>query len=143
MSRGVLDHLATPWVLRAAQIATGILFLAASLAKLGDVAAFAQQLHNYRAVPIWSENLFAMAIPWIEMMAGLSLVFGIRPRAGAVVAIVLLGVFTLAVAVAWARGLDFECGCFGKASASRIGLKKLAENAAYLVVASIGALRKN
>jgi uncharacterized membrane protein YphA (DoxX/SURF4 family) len=138
---GMIDRLSAPPVLRVAQIVTGFIFLAAGLSKLGDLPAFALQIHNYRVLPIWSEHLVAMTVPWIELVAGLALVVDVRPRAGALVATGLLGVFTLAVAAAWARGLDFECGCFGKASASRIGLAKLLENAAYLAVATVAVLR--
>ncbi len=141
MNAGVTDRSNAPWVLRVAQIVTGLVFLAAGLSKLGDLPAFALQVHNYRALPIWSDNLVAMTVPWIEVVSGLALVLGVRPRAGALVATGLLGIFTLAVAAAWARGLDFECGCFGKASASRIGLAKLLENAAYLAVAAFAVRR--
>lgn len=138
---GLGVFLGHPRTLRVCQIATGLLFLAAGLAKIGDLATFAGQLHNYRIAPIWSENLLAMTVPWIEVVAGLALVVGIRPRSGAVLATAMLAVFTLAVAAAWARGLDFECGCFGKGSASRIGARKLLENLGMLALAAAGTLR--
>lgn len=128
-------------VVRLAGIAIGVLFLAAALGKIGDLAAFATQLHNYRLVPVWSENLIAITLPWIELLAGLALVLGVRPRAGAVVLLVLILVFTFAVGSAWARGLDFECGCFGKASAATIGARKFAENVGYTLLAALAALR--
>jgi hypothetical protein len=53
----------------------------------------------------------------------------------------MMAVFTLAVAAAVYRGLDFECGCFGTADASSIGLAKLGQNLALLVVAAIGTAR--
>ena len=128
-------------VVRLAGIAIGVVFLAAALGKIGDLAAFATQLHNYRLVPVWSENLIAITLPWIELLAGLALVLGVRPRAGAVVLLVLILVFTFAVGSAWARGLDFECGCFGKASAATIGARKFAENVGYTLLAALAALR--
>jgi uncharacterized membrane protein YphA (DoxX/SURF4 family) len=134
-------RLADPRLLRACQIATGLIFAAAALSKLGDLATFAGQIHNYRIVPIWTENLLAMSVPWIELVAALALILGVRPRAGAVVAAALLLVFTVAVGAAWARGLDFECGCFGKASAARIGLRKLVENVAMLALAAVASFR--
>jgi uncharacterized membrane protein YphA (DoxX/SURF4 family) len=82
-----------------------------------------------------------MTLPWIELLAGLALVLGVRPRSGAVLVLVLLVGFTVAVGAAWARGLDFECGCFGKASASRIGAQKFAENLAWTALAVVAALR--
>ena len=139
--RSALRALSAPRILRASQIVTGLIFAAAALSKLGDLATFASQIHNYRIVPIWSENLLAMTLPWIELVAALALAMGIRPRAGAIVATALLAVFTVAVGAAWARGLDFECGCFGKASAGRIGAQKLVENLGMLIVAVVASLR--
>ena len=141
MMTGILDFLGKPRALRVCQVATGLLFLWAGLAKIGDLAGFALQLHNYRIVPIWTENLLAMTVPWTEVVAGLALVVGVRARSGAVLATAMLAVFTLAVAVAWARGLDFECGCFGKASSGRIGAQKLAENLGMLALAAGGTVR--
>ena len=43
-------------------------------------------------------NLLAMTIPWVELIAGLALIAGVRPRAGAIVYTVLLAVFTIGVA---------------------------------------------
>jgi uncharacterized membrane protein YphA (DoxX/SURF4 family) len=131
-----------PVVVRIARIAIGVIFLAAALGKLGDLEMFAQQVHNYRILPLWSENLVAIVLPWIEILAGLALVFGVRSRSGAVVVTALLFVFTVAVGSAWARGLDFECGCFGKASASRVGAQKLLENIGMLALAAIACVRR-
>lgn len=140
MGRG-LAFLDRPWLVRAAGIVVGLVFLAAALGKLSDLQAFALQVHNYRLTPLWSENLIALTLPWIELLAGLALVFGVRPRAGAVVLFSLMLLFTFAVGAAWARGLDFECGCFGKASAARIGAKKFLENLGYLALAFVAIRR--
>ena len=130
-----------PVVVRLSGIAIGLVFLAAALGKIGDLRTFALQVHNYRLAPIWSENLLAMTLPWIEVLAGLALVSGVRSRAGAVIVFVLMLMFTLAVGAAWARGLDFECGCFGKASAARIGAAKFFENIGLTVLAMLATLR--
>jgi len=120
----------------------GSLMAWAALAKLSDVGAFAQQIHNFRIYPFYDfgENLAAMVLPWVELMAALSLILAIRPRAGSLVCATLLGVFTVAVVAAVARGLNVECGCFGTATGSRVGL---AQNLAMLAVAVLGSLRPN
>lgn len=138
MSGRVLDH---PAVARVAQLAIGGVFLAAALAKIGDAPWFAQQVSNFRLAPVWSENLVAMTLPWIELLAGLALVLGVRRRAGAVIAFALMILFTIAVGAAWARGLDFRCGCFGKLGAGTIGARKFAENVALVALAWL-AMRK-
>jgi uncharacterized membrane protein YphA (DoxX/SURF4 family) len=140
MSRAIALLGAEPLV-RLARLVIGVLFVAAALAKIGDIGAFATQVHNYRLVPVWSENPIAIALPWIELLAGLALVLGVRARAGAVLLLALMIVFTFAVGSAWARGLDFECGCFGKASAGAVGARKFAENVGFTLIAAIAALR--
>jgi putative oxidoreductase len=130
-----------PGFVRAAQIVLGFLFGWAALAKILDLNAFALQVHNFRLLPLALENLVAMLLPWVELVAAMAMVLGIRPRAGAWVAAVLLAVFTLGVAAAMARGLDFECGCFGKASSTRVGWWKLGENVGMVLLATVAALR--
>lgn len=135
----LLGFLGRPWVVRLARVAIGLVFVAAALGKIGDVSAFAGQIVNYRLMPLGSVNLLAITLPWIELLAGLGLVLGVRPRAGAVIVLVLMAIFTVAVGSAWARGLDFECGCFGKASAAVIGARKFAENVGLTALAAIAA----
>jgi uncharacterized membrane protein YphA (DoxX/SURF4 family) len=134
-----------PTVRRAAQIAAGLIFIAAALPKIADLGAFAGSVHNFHlepVVPVATTNLLAMMIPWVELVAGLALVGGVRPRAGAVVYTVLMAAFTVGVVAAMARGLSFECGCFGKAGAATIGVKKLAENVVMLVLGVVAAVER-
>lgn len=134
----LLSH---PRVVRVCQIAVGALFAVASLSKIGDLRAFALQVHNFRLAPIWSENLIAMTLPWIELTAALALLLGFRARGAAWIVATLLAGFTLGVAAAMARGLDFECGCFGTADHTRVGAVKLVENLLMLTVAALAVRR--
>jgi putative oxidoreductase len=134
-----------PTARRAAQIVAGLIFLAAALPKIADLSSFAGSVHNFHleaVIPMAATNLLAMTIPWIELIAGLALVSGVRPRAGAIVYTVLLAVFTLGVAQAMARGLSFDCGCFGKTGSATIGAKKLVENVAMMAVGVIAAVER-
>ncbi len=130
-----------PLTVGVARLAIGLVFMVAALAKIGDPAYFAQQVHNYHLAPIWSENLVALTLPWIELLAALALILGPHARAGAVVTLAFMLVFTVAVGAAWARGLDFRCGCFGKLGAGNIGAEKFAENVGLVLLAWIGALK--
>jgi uncharacterized membrane protein YphA (DoxX/SURF4 family) len=125
----------------ACRIAIGLVFVASGLAKIGDPAAFATQVHNYRLIPVPIEHLLAMTLPWVELLAGLSLVLGLRARAGAWLTAALMVVFTAAVGQAMARGLDFECGCFGTADLTRVGAQKLLENLLMTGAAVVASLR--
>jgi len=134
-----------PTARRAAQIVAGLIFLASALAKIADLSAFAGSIHNFRLepiVPMVATNLLAMTVPWVELVAGLALLCGVRPRAGAIVYTVLLSVFTIGVVAAMARGLSFDCGCFGKANAGPIGAMKLAENLVMMAVGVVASVER-
>ncbi|NIM01056.1 MAG: DoxX family membrane protein [Acidobacteria bacterium] len=138
----LIEKLSHPLLVRLAGIAIGLVFVVAGLAKIGDMSTFATQVHNFRLTPVALENLVAMTLPWIEVVAGTALILGVRRRGAAWICAGLMVVFTLAVGQAAARGLDFECGCFGKGDASTVGVKKLIENVGLTVVALIATLRR-
>ena len=93
-----LKRLAThPATVRTCQVVIGLIFGAAGLAKLGDLSAFASQIHNFRMIPLPTENLLAITLPWIEVVIALALLLGIRRRPAALLAAVLMVVFTVAV----------------------------------------------
>ena len=91
--RRLLTHGAT---IRVCQIAIGAIFIAAGLAKLGDLRTFAEQIHNFRLTPVAIEHLVAIVLPWVEVVAGLALLLKVRARAGAAVAAVLSDDFATA-----------------------------------------------
>ena len=126
---------------RFCQIAIGAVFLYAALPKIGDVGSFAKQIHNYRLIPIATENVFAMVLPWIELVAGLALILGIGARSGAVLSAGLMVVFIVAIGQAVARGLDIDCGCFGTSDAAQVGVRRIVEDFVVLGLALVGSLR--
>jgi putative oxidoreductase len=142
---GLKAFLTHPAVRRAAQLLAGAIFLFAALPKIANLPAFADSIHNFHmepVLPLASINVLAMVLPWIELVAGLALIFAVKPRAGAFVYSGLLALFTIAVAVAMARGLSFDCGCFGTATAATIGAKKLAENVGMLFVGLVAGTER-
>jgi uncharacterized membrane protein YphA (DoxX/SURF4 family) len=136
-----MSFFANPILIRSCRIVLGALLIVAGLAKIGGPEAFARQIENFDVLPIGSENLLAIVIPWIEVVAGLALMAGVRARSAAWLGLGLMLVFDIAVVQAMARGLDIECGCFGTASATRVGLAKLGENLALTALAALGSFR--
>src|SRR5881628_2923929 len=95
--QGFLRHRTTVLL---CQIVVALVFLFAALAKIGDGAAFATQIHHYRLVPFGLENLVAITLPWIEMVAALAILLRFRPQSGAAVAAGLMLLFVVVVGVA-------------------------------------------
>ncbi len=82
-------------------------------------AAFARVVYRYQVIgpnaslPPQVANVFAVTLPWIELLCGLLLIAGWWRREAALVCAVMLFAFVLAVASTLARGIDVEnCGCF-------------------------------
>ena len=136
-----MEWLRNRTVIRVCQILIGFLFAWSGLAKLGDIQTFADQIHNFRIMPVAFEHLVAMTLPWIELVASLSLVLGIRARSAAVLVTLLLAAFTLGVIQAMIRGLDFECGCFGTADGTTVGFQKIGQNLVMLALGWVAGLR--
>ncbi|GBD06985.1 hypothetical protein HRbin21_00795 [bacterium HR21] len=119
----------------AARVVVGMVFLVAAADKVGNPEAFARSIANYRLLPLELVNLPALILPWLELLIGLMLLVGVRIRAAAAVAAVLLVVFTAALVSALARGLDIHCGCFSQTAAERIGWGRVVEDVGLLVLA--------
>jgi len=94
--------------------ALGLAFVVASVSKLLDPVEFALSVHRYAILPEALVLPTANLLPWLELIAGVCLLFVRRYReAAAVVMLTLLLGFTAALIVAKLRGLDAPCGCFG------------------------------
>ena len=76
---------------------------------------FARDIQRYAIIP-WPDAtvLLAIYLPWLEILSGVAVIVR-RLHLGALTTIAaLMLVFTAALTSAWARGLDIECGCFGR-----------------------------
>ncbi len=90
----------------------GALFIYASVYKINYTAEFAETIANYQLVPYWAVNPMAIVLPWLELIAGLLLVAGIRSKAAAALISFLLSLFTVVVLITLARDIPIGCGCF-------------------------------
>ncbi len=112
----------------------GLLWLWAGMAKLKDPTAFSLAIRNYDLIGDPWIAVAALFLPAMEGVAALAVIFR-RGTAGALALLCAsLAIFTLAIAVSWARGLDIECGCFGLDGSTVNYPLKLIQNLALLGV---------
>jgi putative oxidoreductase len=111
------------YVVLAARLFIGGLFVYASIYKILSPADFATAIRNYLILPPAWSNLAALMLPWVELVAGSFLMLGIESRPAALLVTGMLGVFLAAMVYAYSIGLDIDCGCFGspQSSAGRVG----------------------
>jgi putative oxidoreductase len=100
------------------RILLGGLFVFAGATKVYDPGAFAIELQRYQAVPWTIGALLALYLPWLEMLAGAFLLFRKIEWGPLLIITLLLFIFTVALASAMLRGLNIDCGCFGKTFAA-------------------------
>ncbi len=90
----------------------GVVFIYASIYKIADPTSFAKSIWYYHLVPGSLINLVALILPWLELLCGLALIFGVFYRGAVVWLNILTVVFIAALISTIARGLDIDCGCF-------------------------------
>jgi peroxiredoxin/uncharacterized membrane protein YphA (DoxX/SURF4 family) len=111
-------------------------FTIAGLAKARDRAGTRTALADFGA-PVVAIPAVSGLLPATELaVAGCLLVDG-AARAGAVGALLLLAVFSAAIAIALARGRTPDCHCFGQVHPAPIGAGTLVRNALLGVVATV------
>ena len=117
------------------RIYLALVFIVSGLDKINNLDAFAISIENYRLFPTQIINIFAITIPWIELISGAFLLLGIYIKENSMIIASLLVVFTTAVIIAVARGLDIDCGCQGTFDGQKVGLLKIIENVSLFIVA--------
>ena len=92
----------------------GLVFLYASVGKILDPKAFAENLIAYRIFDSPQMLKYvAVTLPWIEWICGILLVLGLFVRSVSALTTMLLSVFLAGMISALVRGLEINCGCFG------------------------------
>jgi len=97
----------------ASRLIVGGVWVVAGLLKLPDPAENVRAVRAYQLLPEAVVPTVGYVLPVLELLLGVCLVVGLLTRVGGVVSSVLLVAFILGIALAWARGLEIECGCFG------------------------------
>lgn len=126
--------LSNNYLLLAVRVVLGFIFLYAGMEKIADPEGFARAISNYKLVPFSISNIIAVTLPWIEVVTGILIIFGIMVKENAFIVTSLLAIFTIAIIISLFRGLNIDCGCFGTATGTKIGIQKLIENILLLII---------
>ncbi|GAA1566014.1 methylamine utilization protein MauE [Dactylosporangium maewongense] len=123
--------------------AIGLVFLASSVGKLWGRGAFPAFVASLRGVGLLPRRLvrpaaIVLVVAEGVLCAALAVPTGLVPGLALVGAALLLGVFTVGVAVAVRRGTASTCRCFG-ASTERLGRRHVGRNILLTGLATGGA----
>jgi putative oxidoreductase len=128
----------------AARIVVAVTFVVAAIPKVDDLLGFAEDIRAYQVFPVWSTHMLAALVPMIELVGAAAIVSGRDRwvRASGVVLAVLTVAFVALIASVIVRGIDLDCGCFGKqAEAEAVGWPTLWRDVALLAAIGVAAQR--
>ena len=97
---------------RGSRLVLALVFLAAAPQKIMAPADFAASLGSYLILPDMLINFTALTLPWLEMVVAILLVCRAWTGPALFLANAMLVVFLGAIASAYFRGIDLNCGCF-------------------------------
>ncbi|MBX3043801.1 MAG: DoxX family membrane protein [Candidatus Kapabacteria bacterium] len=120
----ILDN---PYIILIARIILGYIFITYGAGKISNPEKFASEIANFALVPEFTLNILALILPWVEFLAGVFILFGIRLKSSSIITGGLMILFVFSVAWAMAMGLDINCGC-SSTNPQKVGLPKLLEN---------------
>ena len=98
------------WVLR---LVVGGVFIYAGWAKRNDGIEFADSVASFRILPSVVIIPFMLSIVPFEIGAGAMVLTGWQKRVGALGLLTMASMYSIALALALARGITVNCGCFG------------------------------
>lgn len=128
--------LSNKYLLLVIRLFLGFIFIYAGMEKIADPDGFSRSINNYKLLPFSTINIAALILPWLEVIAGILLIFGVAVKENSFIISSLLGIFIIAIAISLFRGLNIDCGCFGTAGGAKVGAQKLIENT-FLVLLGI------
>ncbi len=89
-------------------------FLTSSFGKLVDIERYSvDAVYNFGILPMVLARPFGLMMPFIELLCGLGLLFGVLTRLSALGVSLMSLSFFIAKAIVLSQGRSIECGCFG------------------------------
>ncbi|CAM3341893.1 MauE/DoxX family redox-associated membrane protein [Kibdelosporangium persicum] len=122
-----------------ARLGLAAVWIVSGAIKAADLNQAYIAVQAYDLLPKGSVSLVAAAVPFLELALGVLLVVGLGTRLVAVLSVVVLIGFIIAISQAWARGLTIDCGCFGGGGQVAAGQtaypEEIARDIGFLVLA--------
>ncbi len=123
------------WTLR---VFLGGLFIFSSMHKLFDPLGFAKIIYSYQLTPHFLINFAAIVMPFVELLCGLLLIFGVFRISTLFTIEALLIFFTILIGINIVRGIDFTCGCFSNSTEKSLFNQPIVSFAKNFVLLAIG-----
>src|ERR1051325_3202053 len=119
-----------PLIIVLVRIGLAFVFTLAGITKLVDQPGTREAVKNF-GVPSPLAPAAALILPFIELAIAIALLVSDATATGSTAALVLLGLFILAISINLARGQKHDCHCFGQLYSRPLGWPTLARNLVF------------
>ena len=130
-----MDFFTSPYFILFARLCVGGVFLVAALTKMLDREGTAVSMSRYPFLPGGFGRFIAYTFPYVELLVGGLLVFGLFTRVAALMAVGLFVLFTGLIIYDLTRGQSSSCHCFGRLSSEKLTPMAVVRNAVLLALA--------
>jgi putative oxidoreductase len=123
----------SPYLSVFCRVLLATIFISFALSKIMRPAVFALNVVDYNLTPAWGVNLWSLALPWGELVAGLFLLLGIRTRAAATLIAAMNVIFIVGLVNAILHHMPINCGCVGEVG-EPVNWLKVMKNTGMLIM---------
>jgi uncharacterized membrane protein YphA (DoxX/SURF4 family)/rhodanese-related sulfurtransferase len=123
----------SPYLSVFCRLLLGAIFISFALSKVLRPVVFALNVVDYGMMPAVGVNLWALVLPWAELVAGLFLILGIRTRAAATILGAMNVIFIVGLVNAIFQQMPINCGCVGEVG-EPVNWWKVTKNAGMLLM---------
>lgn len=110
----------------------GYYFVYASMSKIPLPAQFAEVMATYRMLPYPFIKVFALLVPWAELVCGLFIIIGLRTRATALIIMLFYLSFNVLIALNVIIDAPITCGCYDTVG-EPVSWKKVGKNTLWFL----------
>jgi uncharacterized membrane protein YphA (DoxX/SURF4 family) len=104
----------------AMRVALAAVFLLSACGKLVDIRQYSiSPILEFGILPSWVVSIVGSALPFIELLCALGLLFGVLTRLSSFGIAAMSAIFFLVKAFLLLQGYDLACGCFGAVVTTR------------------------
>ncbi|MBN1827148.1 MAG: DoxX family membrane protein [Candidatus Eisenbacteria bacterium] len=100
------------------RIYLGIVFIYAAIYKIAEPYDFALAVATYQVAPLVLVNIFAVILPWVELVTGVALIAGFWTKENATLILLMMILFIVVLSVVLGTGREMGCGCFASQEAA-------------------------
>lgn len=125
-----------PLLIALVRLMLSLVFGVAGITKLSDQKGTREAIMNFGA-PKAAAPSIAVVLPIIELAIAIGLLFSATAWLSALAAVLVLGIFVVAISINLAQGKTHECHCFGQIYSRPLGWSTLVRNVLFALAAGV------